>query len=53
MHRATFERLLALRTFYRQRWRELGVLPIEREIMALKEKFGRRYGKALCRRIPR
>src|SRR5215207_8962136 len=30
MHRATFERLLARAASYRQRWRELGILPQER-----------------------
>jgi hypothetical protein len=52
MHRRTFERLLARRAHYRQRWVELGILPIEREIVAFKEKFGPRIERSL-RRIAR
>ena len=52
MYRKTFERLLARRAHYRQRWVELGILPIEREIVAFKEKVGPRIERSM-RRISR
>jgi hypothetical protein len=52
MHRKTFERLLARRAHYRQRWVELGILPIEREIVAFQRRVRPQLERAL-RRISR
>jgi hypothetical protein len=53
MHRATFERLIERAKHYRQQWMELGILPIERNAAAFKEKFRRRNARELRGRIPR
>ena len=53
MHRARFERLLARGRLYQQRWRELGILPAEREFATFLEKVRKRNARALRRLIPR
>ena len=53
MHRATFDRLLARADFHRQRWRELGVIPHEKEMLEFVTKIRRRNARALRRLIPR
>jgi hypothetical protein len=51
MHRTTFERLLAHGVYYRQRWRELGILPHEKELSALIEKVRRRNARYMRRYV--
>jgi hypothetical protein len=53
MHRATFEKLLALGAHFRQQWQELAVIPHDLELVKFLDKIRRRNARALGLRISR